>query len=545
MEEKIKQFEKLRLKHLLAASVFPTAVYLYFCARNIRELSVWLILVSAAILFLLAAAAYFVVYLVIRKNIAALLFCIFCWIGCYAQPLITGLLVKIWPAEHGLLAFFSFLVLAFAALLTARTYKIRKKEMLPGFIFGVSLVLLGINAVSILFHTFSGKEESIFELKTEFVKEDRLASPNIYWIHPDGMMGFDAFEKYYGDSQDAMMRSLNDRGFDVMRSANIEAAHLTAIAIPILTSPHAYDTWISQYTPDHEKAMDMHSSNILNRMSLLRRKAELQKAFSDAGYTVNTIGINGYYYPPENGYRWVVESAMAGKVWKNGKEQEKVMYVQGMLSNIGGINTYFSLCSSKITAMIMNSHVNDDDVSEYRAVMPDEKADAVILDAYQNPDVESEIYQNVLGLYDVLNGGYNSPRLTIMHNLTTHAPYRFNADGSTHENSDDPLDYYAQHIYGGKVVLGMVDMILESDPDAVIIIQADHGLHCNTEEDFMQAFGEQADAVEIWNSTFSAVRVPEQYKNGEEKHMMDTPLNITRYLVNRFVGRNYDYILKE
>lgn len=38
-------------------------------------------------------------------------------------------------------------------------------------------------------------------------------------------------------------------------------------------------------------------------------------------------------------------------------------------------------------------------------------------------------------------------------------------------------------------------MILETDPDAVIIIWAGHGMHMCTEADFKAAFGEDADAV--------------------------------------------------
>lgn len=40
----------------------------------------------------------------------------------------------------------------------------------------------------------------------------------------------------------------------------------------------------------------------------------------------------------------------------------------------------------------------------------------------------------------------------------------------------------------------------------------------------------------------SAIRVPEKYQTGEEHYAMENPLNISRYLVNSFVGRNYEYL---
>ena len=67
-------------------------------------------------------------------------------------------------------------------------------------------------------------------------------------------------------------------------------------------------------------------------------------------------------------------------------------------------------------------------------------------------------------------------------------------------------------------------------------------LHGNTQEDFTAAFGEEAKAEELWNCVISAIRVPEQYQNGEEQFAASNPLNMSRYLVNRFVGKNYEYL---
>ena len=39
----------------------------------------------------------------------------------------------------------------------------------------------------------------------------------------------------------------------------------------------------------------------------------------------------------------------------------------------------------------------------------------------------------------------------------------------------------------------------------------------------------------------NAVYIPEKYQNGDEKYLSN-PLNISRYLVNNFVGDNYTYL---
>lgn len=559
MGEKIKKFkfEKISWQHVLAASIFPLAIYVYFCARNVSELSLVFILASSAVLFLGAVMAYFAVYLITRRCFTAMIFCLLCWDGCYLYGLerVRQLARRIWDTCNeivwkfgvGYLDVYTLILLAVAMLLTALLCRFRKKDSVARFVFLVSLLLLAMNGTSIVFHfakglqNDTGKNGGEFALKTEFVKEDGLASPNIYWIHPDGMLGFDAFEKYYGDPQEELERTLVNRGFEVSRAARFEAAHQTALAVPILANPYAYDTWISRYMTNHKEAMKMSGIMNGNEMMLLRCNTELLAAFRAKGYVVNVGGLYGYWYPPEGGYS---RTALYGlnKVWKReyGERGQALLLIQSQLNNIAGINGYFEKCCSAVIRMIGKRY---GDVSEYRAYMPGDEVGEVILEAYQNADKRSYTY--VLGLYDVLNGGYSSPRFTVVHNAIAHGPFYYNEDGSTHGASNDPLEYDSQHKYSGKVVVGMVDMIIEADPDAVIVIQADHGLHGNTEEDFIQAFGEDADAVEIWNSTISAVRIPEQYRNGEEAHMMDTPLNIARYLVNRFVGKNYEYLSGE
>ena len=121
--------------------------------------------------------------------------------------------------------------------------------------------------------------------------------------------------------------------------------------------------------------------------------------------------------------------------------------------------------------------------------------------------------------------------------------YTFNENGErVNVNSMNVLDYPPQHRYAQKILIDAIDTILEKDPNAVIVVQGDHGLHGNTQEDFTAAFGEGAKAEELWNCVISAIRVPEQYQNGEEQFAASNPLNMSRYLVNRFVGKNYEYL---
>jgi hypothetical protein len=151
------------------------------------------------------------------------------------------------------------------------------------------------------------------------------------------------------------------------------------------------------------------------------------------------------------------------------------------------------------------------------------------------------------GLTQVLNYVINTkserPYFYIFQSFLAHTPFDYNEDGEKiSDGNTDVMAYPAQHRYAGKVLLKTVDVILEADPNAVIVLQADHGLHGNTEADFIKAFGEDVDASDLWNQVFSAVRIPENYQNGDEHYALSNPLNISRYLVNSFVGTNYSYL---
>ena len=71
------------------------------------------------------------------------------------------------------------------------------------------------------------------------------------------------------------------------------------------------------------------------------------------------------------------------------------------------------------------------------------------------------------------------------------------------------------------------------------MLQADHGIHIMPAHNYMLDIGyTETQVMEMWLSVISAVRIPQQY--GESDEPVD-PLDITRLLVNRFVGENYEY----
>ena len=80
--------------------------------------------------------------------------------------------------------------------------------------------------------------------------------PNIYWFHTDGMLGFDAMLRFFGDDQEQFVHELERRGFWISHDAAFDARRHTFGAIPTLMSPFFYDRVMSwSYDPEYAKSI--------------------------------------------------------------------------------------------------------------------------------------------------------------------------------------------------------------------------------------------------------------------------------------------------
>ena len=132
------------------------------------------------------------------------------------------------------------------------------------------------------------------------------------------------------------------------------------------------------------------------------------------------------------------------------------------------------------------------------------------------------------------------PKLTHITPLFTHiSRWHWQYDGLG--RSDTHTDMYpTAHAYTVYMLITMIDMILEQNPNTVIVIQSDHGFHLDDIQTQLLEDGfSEAEVASLQNSVMSAVRIPEQY-GGLDVPL--NPLNITRELVNRFVGPNYQLL---
>ena len=371
------------------------------------------------------------------------------------------------------------------------------------------------------------KPQNLFSCKWVPVVENSLPKPDIYWIHCDGMLGFSIFEKYYGDGQNQFRNFLLDKDFIINYDAEFEAGHSTQYAVPVLMCPNLYDHCLSAYFSTSGSTMEFIKKQNVYAVSLSWFRLhdnELYMAFEKKGYDIHIVpDVPNYFIYNFRGKNL------------NADEIRDVYHLRNFYEEIFDRFSVFFLLFMK------NS---------------DRRIDKVFRNCVNERDLGIECkFFSLAYNYDLLKElerifKKKSPKLVIINQDRSHAPFLFDENGLPHHgkgfiSETDPAAYPAQHRFAAKLVCRLTTEILQHDPDAVIVIQGDHGLHVTGQKEFQYRFKKIFKQTEMWNSVISAVRIPGKFRTGNEPVMMQIPLNISRYLINHYVGSNNCQYLKK
>ena len=405
----------------------------------------------------------------------------------------------------------------------------------------MSTVMIGIiTAMLLIFNVPKSVgiyREQMNNLGVQYIKKEYNVdssitdSPNIYWIHCDGMLGLDAVEKYYGDKEETFVENLEARGFMVNRSAKYEGGHFTTACLPSLLSPDFYDSYLYPYAQSGELARlirekeDPEGIALQSICSTLRANTEVANALRKKGYTIALSSAKWWqFYLADSDEQYDTPDGVV--ITKT----VSAAHTGIRTANANGTESFVNVFIRPLAWVEDVLDINQDETVVVKNL------DKARIDKTTGHSTYVQVTEAALSEND------GSTMYFIPFN-DTHTPFEVNENGVVvHENSTNVMDYMPTYEYASKVILSLTDTIVSHDPNAVIVVQGDHGLHGNTQEDFTAAFGEEAKAEELWNCVISAIRVPEQYQNGEEQFAASNPLNMSRYLVNRFVGKNYEYL---
>jgi hypothetical protein len=565
-----------RWLYLTAAALVPGIPLFYLYNRNASQgLLFRHFLIPGGVLAIISLAIYLPVSKFILTYRRAIIIIALFWAAFWFFTPIGRIIAK---GNTGLTAFYLLVFIVVIELLLRRRKISRLVAntmavllcLLFAFNFVPGALTLSTKKIRMAYNKITGRMP--YEVKTEFKVDANLPKPNIYWLHMDGMVGFDAVERYFNDPQTTLIRNLTARGFVVNKSARLEAG-FTQAAIPALTSPVFYDSYLAD-----EFARVARLTRVSRNISLYRAmmkkgfslddiypQIELLKALSDAGY-INIVSRGGDDIDIglfKNTDIWIVDygNVTVGDL-SIYREADSAFSILTEFKELITDASALSVIKPKIDEIFERKKpfLNTEPLPAYQETVDKYVKGYSDLDSLFAYVVKAMKYvasiQTPHFVY-FINGTahYRNVKDTIIGDIDYGRPigrtFVFDENGNIYNSRlDDPNDvhlYLPTHKYTVKQMMAQVDTVIEDDPNAVIIIPADHGIHGigngadSFDSNFMYARGYGLDdQLNLSLDVISAVRIPPQF--GKLSQPLD-PLDIARYLVNNFVGkRNYDYL---
>jgi len=539
----------------LMASVLLPNIFLFFLYDNNRIQNHIPFRIVVVVAIALAIVSFFLLFLLRRVTrcyngalVVTLLFWLTFW---FFEQLYTVTIVYSASLKRGFfLAAITIVLGAIAACFRRYSPSFLKRQQAYRILSIVlcSLFLLNFipglqNETTLQMARRERENETGFRMKESFNTDISLQKPDIYWFHMDGMMTLSTVERVFSESQDHLRFELERRGFNLRENAILNAG-TTNIALPALFSPTFYDDYYgkllnelgSVFGHSREQPLNaMLSEDGISLMDDVMPYHELFHALFAVDYEVIIMANNhsGFINSP-NSYYYKLYRDLTRPVLlindRKGRMSHIVTEASDLLKLIT-ITTPLSLISDLLFSPI---------IDEQWMPVP-EASDAGRFLTQRTQDVLMKCSTAERFLYNSLIDALTIPMPKFAFVCVTVRPGFWQEPARSERDWTKLYDQYMEaHESAATVVLRAIDIVLEENPDAVVVLQADHGLHIPETREYMLGLGyTEADVLDLNASVFSAVRIPSQY--GELTEPLD-PLDISRFLVNSFVGQNYEYL---
>ena len=554
-----------KILYFAAVVLFPNIFFFYLYNQN--RLEVWAslsnIILFSSFLAGISVLAFLALRLFTGSFEGALLVLIPCWLSFWwFNPILSilGGLQRNLPFIRFRVLLVGLFVFAVALMLFFRRKKALFQEgkfIFKWLSFVISLLFL-YNLTLTLSNIGLGSGRTILEIDTErehfiqrdFNVEEELPSPDIFWLMPDGMISFVDYETYFDDSQKLFREFLEGRGFLIYEDGR-SAGTNTYLSLPTMLSPSYYDNIFGPIVKELDditcpRIFHEYTSNILwnNNINLhldIVPHWELFLAFMAADYTAVHIAPHGgiyqvtdlFYRLPCYGANLIDIHFMESNPFTTAREQSRTFEFltrNAYLINLLRLSTPLgyvvpSVCSNYYWQPVSEHLEAVERLTEKtRGIPPERELYRFFIDAMNVPS--PKIVYGALEFTHPVGWPWFVPETE---------------DSIEHWNSFER--YRVAHEYSVVVMMNLIDVILESNPRAVIVIQGDHGIHDpSVHSELLEMGYTEGDLMRLNFSVMSAVRIPPEYGGMEEPI---APLNITRELVNRFVGQNYELLTSE
>jgi hypothetical protein len=356
---------------------------------------------------------------------------------------------------------------------------------------------------------------------------------NIYFFIFDEMTSPRAAQ-LLGADIDEQLNKLREMGFYVPESDMSISIRQTLYSLPELLNPHGFDNYLKEDYAEvtnavissfHAAQVDRVVDNVRQRtrqkVGIMINNPELIIAFQQRGFATPFNDI--IEYPPN----------------RNSLNNQSTVFDSDM-------KTLF-----KSTTVIIGLEII------YNMLRAVEIEDLNIINSINNEGFDNREFEIKERIFDKTELAADKNQFFFSHFLLPHFPFVYNADGSqktkeqllslNHQNSYRVTpSFIEQYIFTLNLMIEQMETVIDNDPEAVIVIIGDHGFGGNFPYDALsRGLGITLNEAHIIrNEIFVALRLGDE-ADAENNPIFKDPRNITRYLVNTYVGQNYEYILPE
>ena len=480
--------------HPLLAAAYPV-IFLFTvnAAEQVTLATLWLpLLVSVG-----AAAAILVVLGLLTGNwqraglVTTVLVIGFFGYG-HAWNAFGGALDSQWP----LIVAWTLLV----AVALVLAVKARRQHALAatGLLNVVTAVLLALNAWSLgstmVAVGASAPGEDVSPLDLAPADPDDL--PDVYYIIVDRYAGPTALRETYGFDNEPFLTGLEERGFDVARHA-----HANYIKTP-LSLVSSLDMEYLDPEPLEAEAEDGADRGPIHRQ--LGERRVVPATFKELGYSYVQIG--NWWTPTQKNV-----------------DADRTFVYSGQ-DEFSGV-----LLQTTLMRALSEPHAAPEDPWDWPEMLA-------------NNNYALDRLEQVPSL--------PGPKYVFAHLVTTHPPYVHDTDGSLNTRDEvaergRPASYIRQLQYANSRLLDAIDRIVASDPDAVIMLQADEGpfpARYDADDWNFQWRSATDEEVEEKFGILFAMRVPEADVAAAGFHDDMTPVNAFRVIFNARFGADLELL---
>jgi len=540
---------KQKIFYYVTVAFLPN-IFLFNLYNNNRDAQIILqhVLFLGVILATISVVMLWAIRLMVRTYEGALLLLLIFWIAFWFFEAIHAILpyriLNLLPISSRILLFAGIIgvIIGVSTFLRFHGNRFYKRRVVFNVLSSVICLLFIFNVFPSFVYAINTSLGGAFYIRREFNVDSSLPSPDIYWFHMDGMISLNAVEYYFDTSQSETRERLLELGFVVNENAEFGAGG-TIFGVSALLSPNFYDSYLhgifrwdllrrDRRHEIHSEAIEADGISFPNDIAPYH---ELFHAFLQAGYTSTTIAsfspytyslINQFYRLGESGSIDEFPFAITEQPLERHFLIDSIDLIELLVMTTLVPNRFANIVSGEIDIEWQTIPTHADEIDKLTA-------------SSHNLTHERQLYRALINHLEISQP--DIPTLTYITTVFTHANRWIWQDDSSTNSDPSRIDLYPlAHEYALYVMFNMIDLILERNTDAVIVIQADHGMHLlYTQQALLNDGFTEEEVLSLYNSVISAVRIPEQY--GGLDAPLD-PLNITRELVNRFVGDNYQLL---